>query len=235
MIASVADAAAPALTVADLTVDGDSGERILAVDRFSVPGGACVGIRGASGAGKSTFLFALAGLIPSASGAVRWGADDILRLSESRRARFRRTRLGLVFQDFLLFEELTASANASLAAAYAPAAERRSIEAGARAMLGRLDVPASNGRSSATYSGGERQRIAMARALAHDPAIILADEPTASLDRATGDRLIDDLVSLARGGGKTLIAVSHDPAFLGRMDWSVTMIDGQIVPEPGHA
>jgi putative ABC transport system ATP-binding protein len=137
--------------------------------------------------------------------------------------------MGLVFQDFLLFEELSAAANAALAGAYAPRAARPQLARRVQATLARLGLATGERRTVESFSGGERQRVAVARALANDPAIILADEPTASLDRAAADRLIDDLVALAHEGGKTLITVSHDPALHARMDRLVTIADGRLV------
>ncbi|MBZ8134567.1 ABC transporter ATP-binding protein [Afifella sp. IM 167] len=216
-----------ALAVSGLSVRGDDGRAILTVESLKVAPGTAVAIRGPSGAGKSTLLFALAGLVPVAAGSIRWGGHEISAMSEDGRAAFRRRFVGMVFQDFLLFEELSALANASLAGAYS-GARRGSIREGAAAMLQRLGLPSDDGRTVATFSGGERQRVAVARALAADPAIILADEPTASLDRAAADALIDDLVRLARESGKTLLIASHDLAVHARMDRLVEVIDGRF-------
>jgi ABC-type lipoprotein export system ATPase subunit len=117
----------------------------------------------------------------------------------------------LIFQDFLLFEELGALDNAALAAAFAPRADRGPLRQRAADWLDRLGLGQAGTRRADSFSGGERQRIAVARALSNDPAVILADEPTASLDRASADRLIDDLAAL-RATGRTLIAVTHDAA-----------------------
>lgn len=220
------------LTVTDLRVRL-AGRDILAVDAFEAPAGALIGIAGPSGAGKSTLLYALAGLV-GASGQVRWGDTDLLSLSPRRRARFRRSHVGLVFQDFLLFEELGAAANASIGAAFADRSERAAIRRRAAGRLADLGVPEGR-RAAATYSGGERQRIALARALAGEPSTILADEPTASLDAAAKTRLIDDLVQSARAGGKTLIAVSHDAALLAAMDRTLILADGRIAAAPRRA
>lgn len=215
------------LTVTGVTVNGDDGRIILKLDALSVPAGALVGVRGPSGAGKSTLLYVLAGLVRVAGGSVRWGETAIDALSEEGRASFRRESIGMIFQDFLLFEELTATANAGLAGAYAASARRGAIAGRAAEMLDRLAVPRA-ARSVASFSGGERQRVSVARALAGDPAVILADEPTASLDRAAADRLVDDLVGLARQFGKTLIAVSHDPAVHASMDRLIDIADGRL-------
>lgn len=217
------------LLVRDLSVRIDTGRTILALEELSVRPGECIGVRGPSGAGKSTLLFALAGMIDQAAGTVRWGNDDIIGLSEVGRAAFRRSRVGLVFQDFLLFEELSAMDNAAVAGFYAPPETRMAIRRRAQDMLERLGLGGTGRRSVETFSGGERQRVAVARALAHDPDVILADEPTANLDRTAADSLAGDLIRLARDNGTTLLAVSHDSALLARMDRVVDLADGRLV------
>lgn len=216
-----------ALTIDGLLVRQPGGRDLLSVPALEIPAGALVGVRGPSGAGKSTFLHAIAGLLETASGAVRWGETELLGLSDDRRARFRAGHIGMIFQDFLLFEELGALQNAALTALFRPAAERAALRARAADLLAGLGLE-STPRPVASFSGGERQRVAVARALANEAAILLADEPTASLDRAAADRLIEDFVWLARDTGKTLIAVSHDTALLARMDRILTIEDGRL-------
>lgn len=218
------------LEISGLDVRAPSGRSLLGVPNLSVPPSQCLAVRGPSGAGKSTFLFSLAGLAENATGTVRWGETDLLALSREGRAQFRRSHVGMVFQDFLLFEELSAIANAGLGGAYVSRERQVGIEARARAGLERLGVT-HGARTVESFSGGERQRVAVARALATDPGIILADEPTASLDRKTADALIDDLVRLAREEGRTLIAVSHDPAVYQRMDRAIEIVDGGIASD----
>ncbi len=213
------------LKILDLAVHA-AGRSLLKVPTLDVPAGALIGVRGPSGAGKSTFLHALSGLT-EVEGSIRWGKTDIARLSPERRSAFRAAHVGMIFQDHLLFDELSTEANASLAALFSPAAKRRDIARRAADRLDRLRVPPGR-RSVASFSGGERQRVAISRALATDPAILLADEPTASLDRPAADRLIDDLVALVRQSGKTLIAVSHDPHLLERLDRVLTIEDGAL-------
>ena len=218
------------LSLKAVSVTGDDGRAILSAAALRVAPGEAVGVRGPSGAGKSTLLYALAGLVPVV-GRVTWGETDIAALGPAAAARFRGTHIGLIFQDFLLFEELSPLANAALAEAYAPPSTRTSLRPAAAAMLTRLGLNADAARSADSFSGGERQRIAVARALAHDPAVILADEPTASLDRAAADALIGDLTALARDEGKTLIAVSHDAALHDRMDRVIEVRDGQVMAD----
>lgn len=214
------------LEVSDLAV-ALGGRTLVSVPRLTVSAGEAVAIRGPSGAGKSTLLLALAGLYP-ATGRILWDGVDLNPLGAAARARFRREHIGLVFQDHQLFEELSALDNAAIAAAYSPDRARlRARAAEALAALGVVD----HSRRAATFSGGERQRIAVARALAHDPAAILADEPTASLDRANADRLIADMVALVRRDGRTLIAVSHDPALHAAADRVIDIVDGRLLAD----
>lgn len=225
---------APPLRVQDLQVISREGRILLDVPRLEVPAGQSVALRGASGAGKSTLLHVLSGLVRPTAGQVVWGEQDIARLSEDARARFRRDTLGLIFQDCHLFEELSALGNAALASAFAPAADRPAIRARASDWLRGLGLAQAGPRAVDSFSGGERQRIAVARALATNPQIILADEPTAALDRDNADLLGADLVRLAYEAGCTLITVTHDATLAARMDRSVTLADGRIV-EDSHA
>lgn len=220
--------AAEALVVSDLAVPGRGGRTILSVDSLTVPAGQSLGIRGASGAGKSTLLYAIAGLIEGATGRVMWNGTDLLALSPDRRGAFRAAHMGFIFQDFLLFEELSGIDNATLPALFAPRARRAEIGQRARGLLDRLGIT-EPARGVDSYSGGERQRVGIARALANDAGILLADEPTASLHRDAADALIRDLSEMAGEQGKTLIVVSHDMALLDRMDRVVTIADGRII------
>ncbi len=225
-----APAAPLPLEIRDLKVTARRGRALLSVDALTVAPGELVGIRGPSGAGKSTFLNAISGLADTASGQIRWGGTDLLSLTREARARFRLRHLGMIFQDLLLFDELSAQGNGAIAAMFAPAAERPAIRAAAGEALARLNLP-TGPRAVASFSGGERQRVAVARALAGAPAVLLADEPTASLDRASADALIADLTGLCRARGGTLIAVSHDAHLLAAMDRVLEIADGTLLPE----
>lgn len=219
------------LFISDLTVPGDNGRVLLSIPELAVPSGALVGIEGPSGAGKSTLLYTLAGL-QDAKGSIRWGDDDVLQMSPGKRTRFRAEQIGMIFQDFLLFEELDAETNATLAALFQPRRKRGTLRARAAAWLDVLGLADQRrDRTVASFSGGERQRVAVARALAPKAPVLLADEPTASLDRAAADRLIDDLTFLARRDGTTLMTVSHDPALLARMDRVLRISDGALVAD----
>ncbi|MHC0053598.1 ABC transporter ATP-binding protein [Actibacterium sp. D379-3] len=221
-----------ALSVTDLTVTGDNGRRLLEVPALALPPGQSLGIRGPSGAGKSTLLFALAGLLDRVTGRTHWGETDLIALPADRRGAFRARHMGLIFQDFLLFEELSAIGNAALPALFQPRRRRAALRARAAAHLAHLGLTEPD-RGVASFSGGERQRVAIARALANDADILLADEPTASLHREAADRLIEDMTATTRAEGKTLIAVSHDMGLLNRMDRVLTITDGRISDDSG--
>lgn len=220
-----------ALAVAGLELRAPDGRRLADVAGLSVAAGSSVAIRGPSGAGKSTLLHALSGLVRPAAGQVVWGGTDLATLDDAALTRFRRERVGLIFQDFLLFEELGALDNAALAAAFLPRSGRAALRQRASDWLDRLGLGQAGARRADSFSGGERQRIAVARALANDPPVILADEPTASLDRISADRLAGDLASLSRDTGRTLIVVTHDAALADRLDRVLTMAEGRIVED----
>lgn len=218
------------LQISDLEVRAGA-RTLLKVADLSAPAGALIGIRGPSGAGKSTFLHALSGLI-EARGRLCWGEVDLIRLRPEGRTAFRAKNMGLIFQDFLLFDELSPQANAGLAGLFRVRHDRPPISARAAEALARLGVPEGR-RTVGSFSGGERQRVAIARAMATDPGLLLADEPTASLDRRAADTLIEDLTSLVRASGKTLIAVSHDTHLLDRLDRILTIEDGRVTGDTG--
>ncbi|MGP6089103.1 ABC transporter ATP-binding protein [Antarctobacter jejuensis] len=220
------------LSVLQLSVRTRKGRQLLSVPQLNVPAGGLLGVRGPSGAGKSTLLHALSGLL-EAEGTVRWGDTDLSQQSPEQRTAFRARHMGMIFQDFLLFDELSPLANAGLSALFSRRSSRAGITRRAADRLDRLGVPGDS-RTVASFSGGERQRVAISRALAGDPAILLADEPTASLDRPAADRLIEDLLTLARDTGKTLIAVSHDTHLLDRMDRVLTIEDGTLTADTGN-
>lgn len=220
----------PDLLIDGLVVRAPSGRVLLDVPRLDLPAGHSLALFGASGAGKSTLLNAMAGLIRPAQGRVLWGKTDIAALPEEARARFRREALGMIFQDSHLFEELSPFGNAALAAAFTPRAGREAIRARACDWLGQLGI-ADGRRRVDSHSGGERQRIAVARALASGPAVILADEPTAALDRANADALGDALLALVQDRGCTLIVVTHDARLAGRMSRRIRLADGRIAED----
>ena len=202
----------------------------LDVPRFSAEPGALTVVRGPSGSGKSTLLYVLAGLQPPDAGVVRLGDTEVYGVAETRRDLWRRQNIGFVFQDFHLLPELSPSLNVSIAATFSR--PPKGIKERARALLSELGVEADR-RSVETLSRGERQRVAIARALLFDPPVILADEPTASLDEAATGQVLLTLRELARKG-KTVVMVSHEPGAIADADQLVVLARGHIV-EPGLA
>jgi putative ABC transport system ATP-binding protein len=197
--------------------------------RLDVPAGALLGISGPSGSGKTTLLHVIAGLLAPQSGQVRWGDTDLASLGEGARDRWRRRHVGLVFQDFHLIPELSARDNVVLPCWFGAWRLAAACAARAGALLEQVGIPDAD-RRAAVLSRGEQQRVAIARALLGRPAILLADEPTASLDAATGAVVADLLTGAARAQAATLIVVSHDPAVLARMDVVRRMDKGVLLP-----
>ena len=188
-----------------------------------------VAIVGPSGSGKTSLLMLLAGLEKATSGQVRVNGEDLSALDEDDLARFRRRTLGIVFQSFHLIPSLTALDNVGLAleiadSALTPAEVRaRAAEALAGVGLGeRLDHRPS------ALSGGEQQRVGLARAMVARPPLLLADEPTGNLDQKTGAMVADLMFDLARKQGTALVLITHDPALAARADRSLTMMAGEL-------
>jgi putative ABC transport system ATP-binding protein len=215
----------------DITVNRrDSNGKLfttLSVPNLSISSGACIGIAGPSGAGKSTLLDVLAGLLVPSTGSVMWGDTRLSTLSDRERAVWRRQYVGQVFQDFLLIPELTILANVVLPFSFATLWSGTEQRRHALDLIDRLGLTDA-GRSAAVLSRGEQQRVALARALVMNPSIILADEPTASLDQASAALVIDLLFDAARQHKATLLIASHDPAILSRMDHVHHVVGGQV-------
>lgn len=186
---------------------------VVAVDELSLPAGATVALTGPSGSGKTTLAYLLSGIERVRQGSVRWGPVDLATLSEAARDRWRRRHAGFVFQDFHLIGGLSITGNVLVSCWFdqwrvAPAQEQRAAE-----LLDRFGVPVANRRIE-DLSRGEQQRVAVARALLRNPAILIADEPTASLDSASGAAVIEILLAEVRRSGATLLAVTHDPQLI---------------------
>ena len=204
------------------------GEPALDLDRLQLQPGARVALVGPSGSGKTTLAYALTGILTPDQGEVRWGEVILSRLSESRRDAWRRRNVGLVFQDFHLVPGLSPLENV-LAPCYFTALRPTGEQVTrARALLAQVEVPSAR-RDVSELSRGEQQRVAIARALLHDPPILVADEPTASLDEAHSARVIELLLGAAAERGRTLIAVSHDRALIDRMELLVRLEHGRRV------
>jgi putative ABC transport system ATP-binding protein len=219
------------LATHELTKVYGDGPFVRAVDGvdLAVEPGETVSIMGPSGCGKSTLLYLLGGLERASSGAVFLAGERVERLSETRWARLRRRSVGFVFQAFHLVEELTAAENVELPALLAGtsprAARRRAAD-----LLDRVGLADRASHLPAQLSGGQQQRVAVARALANEPLVVLADEPTGNLDSAaTGDML--RLFGELGAGGQTLVLVTHDSRVAATAGRLLTMRDGTIVDE----
>ncbi|MDR3435966.1 ABC transporter ATP-binding protein [Telmatospirillum sp.] len=224
-------AVSPSLDIENLmvTVAEGSGRRITILDvpALSVAPGERLGIAGPSGAGKTTLLHVLAGLLPG-SGRLAWGAVELSALPEVARDRWRRDNVGFVFQDFALVPELSVLANILLPISFDHWRVPAHLRARAIELATEMALPETS-RRALLLSRGEQQRVAVARALLCCPRLILADEPTASLDADSGAAVIDLLIGGARKTGATLIAVSHDARFLARLDRVVHMEQGGLI------
>ena len=183
-------------------------------------------IVGASGSGKSTLLTIIAGLDVPTQGTVRLAGQDIFSLSEDDRAALRAQKVGFVFQSFQLMANLTALENVMLPLELSGVKQARAL---AGDMLRRVGLGERLGHYPKVLSGGEQQRVALARAFVVKPAVLLADEPTGSLDFATGETVMKLMFDLNRELGTTLVLVTHDPAIAARCQRRITIEAGQIV------
>jgi putative ABC transport system ATP-binding protein/lipoprotein-releasing system ATP-binding protein len=191
---------------------------------LDVAKGEVVFLRGASGAGKSTLLYILAGLEHPRAGSVSFEGEQLFDLGRDRLATLRNRRMGFVFQSYFLLPELTALENVMLPAMLGGA--RRAEEA--KRLLDRVGLSGRLDHLPSQLSGGEQQRVAIARSLINDPGILFADEPTGNLDAATGAGIIDLLLGLARQDGRTFIAVTHDPALASLGDRQLFLAQGHL-------
>ena len=193
---------------------------------FDVARRASVAIVGASGSGKSTLLSIIAGLDTPTSGTVRLDGQDLFALSEDQRAALRAQSVGFVFQSFQLMANLTALENVMLPLELA---NRRDARRAAQDMLAHVGLAERLGHYPKVLSGGEQQRVALARAFVVQPAVLLADEPTGSLDFATGETIMELMFRLNSEQGTTLVLVTHDRGIAERCDTSITIEAGAVV------
>jgi len=216
------------IRVRDVVMRLPSGGRSLTIldgITLDIAAGEVCAITGPSGSGKSTLLGLVAGLDRPSSGSIVVAGVEITRLDEDALARFRRETLGYVFQSYHLIPTLTAVENVAvpLEIAGAPNALGR-----ARALLDDVGLGDRAHHYPVQLSGGEQQRAALARAVALDPGLLLADEPTGNLDSATGARIIELLLTLKRRRGATLVLVTHDEALARHANRVVTLRDGRV-------
>ena len=193
---------------------------------FSLSRGQTAAIVGASGSGKSTLLSIIAGLDTPTQGTIRLDGQDLFALSEDQRASLRAEKVGFVFQSFQLMGNLTALENVMLPLELAG---RRDARGAATDMLQRVGLGARLGHYPRVLSGGEQQRVALARAFVVKPAALLADEPTGSLDFATGANIMALMFELNREQGTTLVLVTHDRALAQQCERTLTIEAGRLV------
>ena len=199
---------------------------------FELQRGETVAIVGASGSGKSTLLAILAGLDTPSSGRVLLAGQDLFALAEDDRAEWRARQLGFVFQSFQLLTNLSALENVMLPLELAG---RRDARAAATRMLQRVGLGERLGHYPRLLSGGEQQRVALARAFVVEPAVLLADEPTGSLDSATGDKVMELMFELNREQGTTLVLVTHDREIAQRCERRIAIEAGRATELPSLA
>jgi putative ABC transport system ATP-binding protein len=208
----------------------NSAEAALSHVSLEIPAGRITAIMGPSGSGKSTLLNLMGGLDRPTSGMVTLDGFQLPKLSEGALARFRRQRIGLIFQFFNLLNNLTALDNVVIPAELAGVPRRQALDRG-RQLLEQLGIAGEARKYPAQLSGGERQRVAVARAIINRPALLLADEPTGALDTHSGEQVMDLLADLNRAG-QTILLVTHDPRIAQQYASAVVrLIDGQVVDD----
>ncbi len=215
------------LSAQDLALDYRTGASVAhAVDTvsLSVDQGSFVGLIGPSGSGKSSLMYLLSGLKRPTRGMVAFEGQDYRQISTPGLMQLRRQRYGFVFQQHFLINYLSALENVMVGAVK----RNHDVVAYAQELLRRVGLGDKLRQRPYQLSIGERQRVAVARALVHRPAIVFADEPTASLDQATGREVINLLVDYRRGGGVSVVVVTHDPAMLTDADRVLHMRDGRL-------
>ncbi len=226
--------ASPALTADGVVIARALSQRVATADGplailsevdLAVAAGETLAITGASGSGKSTLLGLLAGLDHPSSGEIVLLGQRLDELDEDARARLRAGRIGFVFQSFQLLPALTALENILLPLELAGRTDARER---ATHWLDRVGLAARAGHTPRQLSGGEQQRIAIARAFATDPQIVFADEPTGNLDADTGARIIDLLFDLNARAGTTLVLVTHDDALASRCQRRLRLVAGRV-------
>jgi putative ABC transport system ATP-binding protein len=212
---------------------GGGAVQALRATSFRIERGELCAIVGPSGSGKSSLMNLIGLLDAPSSGRLTLNGQDVTRLSPDAAADLRNRLLGFVFQSFELLPRLTALQNVALPLLYRGCARR---DRDARALEGLTQVSLEHraGFRPTQLSGGQRQRVAIARALVGDPALILADEPTGSLDSATSRDVMDLFLGLNRRLGVTILIITHDPDLARRCDRQIELLDGEVVHDSGR-
>lgn len=223
-VADVAQSRLPALALSDVTMEYTNavGEPLRVVSNlsFTLEPGRMVCLAGRSGSGKTTVISIAAGLLRPTAGTIRWGELNLADLADDDVTRERGRRIGVVFQNAALIASLRAGENVALAGMVEPAVT--GVAERVAELMDSVGLPERGHHFPAELSGGEQQRVALARALYRKPPLLLADEPTASLDRATADGIIALLVDL-RDAGRALLVATHDEALVAAADLTIRM------------
>lgn len=222
------------LKVKNLTKKFQSGDSLVSAVNgisFELPDGTFNAIIGKSGSGKSTLLSLLGALDKPTSGSIEVDGIDITKINDKKLIKYRRDKIGFVFQNYNLIPNLTAQENVMLPLEFAgvKSDERHEI---AKKLLSTVGITGDKiDRTPSRLSGGEQQRVAIARALANKPRLILADEPTGNLDSQTGKVVIDLLIKLAQTQNTTVIAVTHDLGLANQAENTFRLKDGRVVKQ----
>jgi putative ABC transport system ATP-binding protein len=198
----------------------------------SIERGELLAVMGPSGSGKSTLLHCLAGILVPDSGSVHLAGQRLDTMGDAERSTLRRTRFGFVFQFGQLVPELSAVENVALPLLLDGVGRRAAMDR-ARSWFDRLDLAGMEHRRSGALSGGEAQRVALARGLVANPEVIFADEPTGSLDSLAGEHVMELLVGAARDHGTTVVLVTHDARVAAYADREIVVRDGRVAAHAG--
>ncbi|MEU0985328.1 ABC transporter ATP-binding protein [Streptomyces sp. NPDC005953] len=204
----------------------------LAGASFSIHPGEVVAVLGPSGSGKSTLLHCLAGIVPPDAGKIRYAGQDLCTLSDAERSALRRTEFGFVFQFGQLVPELSCTENVALPLRLA-GVRRKAAEATASEWLERLEVADVGAKRPGEISGGQGQRVAVARALVTSPRVVFADEPTGALDSYSGERVMELLTEAARSTNAAVVLVTHETRVAAYSDREIVVRDGRT-RDPDH-
>src|SRR6266566_2349909 len=208
---------------------------VLNVEHLALPAASCTVLRGRSGSGKTTLLNLIAGVALPSAGTIEVEDTDLFALSEARRDRFRAEHIGYVFQSFNLLAAFSALENVMLAMLFAEVVPQRLRRQRAGELLARLGLAARLAHKPQQLSRGEQQRVAIARSLANNPPIILADEPCASLDATMAGEVMAAFLAVCRQDGKTLLLVSHEEAAFSDADQVIDMAELNRADRQGRA